>query len=752
MGYILLISEKPSAAKKIAECLAEGEVKEMKKDGATFYKIRRGGEEIVIAPAAGHLFVLTEKRTPTTGWTYPVFDIEWVPIFQANKTNTWSKKYFDNFNSLVKDADSLISATDYDIEGSVIAYNIIRFIYKKNAAKRMKFSTLTKQDLVEAYENASPTLDFPQIEAGLARHFLDYFWGINVSRALTLALRAGGGYKTLSTGRVQGPTLELLKKKQEEIQAFKPTPFWEIYAKLEKRGSAESGKSEQNQFTAKHAEDKFWDKTKAEEIFKKIKAAKDALILSADKKESKLKPPTPFDLTTMQREAYNLFGFSPKQTLDIAQTLYEMGAISYPRTSSQKLPAKIGYLEIIRKLSKKLIYSELCEKLLKKPNLKPNEGPKEDPAHPSIFPTVDIPSIKELSSQQAKIYDLIVKRFLSVFADPAIREYLTVKLDANNEIFVATGVRTIEANWIDFYRPYAKFKEQLLPPMAKGDVVDVKKIELLEKETQPPTRFTQASILKELEDLGLGTKATRALILQTLYDRGYIKEKSIIVTKLGEVVASSLEKYCPDIVSVDLTRGFEEGMESIQQEKKKKEELIESAQQTLTKTLNNFKKNEKIIGSELIEGIREVMREESTVGKCKCSGDLVIRMSKAKKRFIGCTGYPNCTETFSLPHKGTLTMSPNNCGKCGLKIVQVKNFKKKPWRLCVRCGFVTGKKKDENKSEPPENKGGSGKIENSASKESENHPAEIAKKKVRKKKTSHAGKSEKALKVNNNVI
>ncbi len=713
MGYILLISEKPSAAKKIAESLAQGDVNEMKKDGASFYKIRRGGKEIVVAPAAGHLFVLAENKSGA-GWTYPVFDIHWVPIFEANKTNTWSKKYFDNFTSLVKDADSLISATDYDIEGSVIAYNIIRFIYKKNAAKRMKFSTLTKGDLVEAYENASPTLDFPQIEAGLARHFLDYFWGINVSRALTLALRAGGGYKTLSTGRVQGPTLEILKKRQKEIEAFKPVPFWEICALAEKKGTA-SKKSEQekaikNEFSAKHSQDKFWEKEKADSIFKKIKPEKQSTVISVDKKESKLKPPTPFDLTTLQRECYNLFGFSPKQTLDIAQTLYEMGAISYPRTSSQKLPEKIGYLEIIKKLSKKLIYGELCEKLLKKGKLKPNEGPKEDPAHPSIFPTIDIPSLNELNSQQAKLYDLIVKRFLSVFADPAIREYLSVKLDIKGEVFVSSGVRTIQANWIDFYKPYAKFKEQLLPEMKKDEVVNIKKIEMLEKETQPPTRYTQASILKELEDLQLGTKATRALILQTLYDRGYIKEKSIIVTKLGEVVADSLEKYCPEIVSVDLTRVFDQGMEAIQEEKKTKEELIGSAQKTLDKTLNNFKKHEKSIGSELIEGIREVMREESTVGKCKCSGDLVIRMSKAKKRFIGCTGYPNCTETFSLPHKGTLAMMPQTCGKCGLKIVSVKNFKKKPWKLCVRCGFVTGKKQEEKEeSEDPKTSSSPGK-------------------------------------------
>ncbi len=703
MSYILIISEKPSAAKKIAQSLAEGEMKELGSGGAVFYKFKRGGKEIVVAPAAGHLFVLAEKKTGIE-WTYPVFDIEWVPIFKANKNNTWSQKYFENFQSVAKDASAIISATDYDIEGSVIAFNIIKFICKKTDGKRMKFSTLTKSDLVEAYENASPHLDFPQIEAGLTRHYLDYFWGINTSRALTLALRSAGGYQTLSTGRVQGPTLEILEKRQREIQDFKPTPFWEIELQLEK-------------FTASHITDKFWKKEEVDSIFKKVNGTKKATVIEVDKRETKLNPPFPFDLTTLQREAYNIFSFSPKQTLDIAQALYEQGAISYPRTSSQKLPAKIGYMEIIKTLSKKIQYSVLCEKLLEKKNPKPNEGPKEDPAHPSIFPTQDIPNMKALTPQQAKLYDLIVKRFLSVFADPAIRESVTVKLDVKRddadrksasiigEIFVSNGIRTIQANWLDFYKPYSKLKEQILPPLKKGEQLEIKKVEILEKETQPPNRFTQGSILKELEDLGLGTKSTRALILQTLYDRGYIRDKTIEVTKLGESVIKSLEKYCPEIVSVELTKDFESGMEAIVEEKKKREDIVNSAEEMLKKILKSFKQNERKIGDDLIGGIREVMKEASTVGKCKCGNDLVIRMSKNKKRFIGCMGYPNCTQTFSLPHQGNITIISQLCTKCGLKIVSVKAYKKRPWKLCVRDGFVMGKKKlEEEKEENKETK------------------------------------------------
>ncbi len=675
MSYTLILSEKPSAAQKIAQALSDGKFQELEKFGVKYYKLKRKNKEIVVVPAVGHLFVLTEKKT-SLEWTYPVFDVEWKPIFEVNKNNTWSEKYFNNIQLLAKEATEFISATDYDTEGSVIAANILKFICKKDDGKRMKFSTLTKEDLEIAYEEASQHLDFPQVEAGLARHYLDFFWGINMSRALTLALKAIGGYETLSTGRVQGPTLEILESREREIQSFKSQPFWQI--KL-------SALKDKETIVAVHKVDKFWKKVEAEKIFNLCKG-KSAIVDSITKKQTKQSPPYPFDLTTLQREAYSNFGFSPKQTLDLAQSLYEQALISYPRTSSQKLSAKIGFKNIITKLSKNRNFTHLCEIVLKG-KLIPVEGPKTDPAHPAIYPTGDKPT--NLTTQQLKLYDLIVKRFLAIFGEPAIRETATLVIDVNGEKFVASGSITIKANWIDLYKPYAKFKEQLLPEISKGEKLNVKELKMVEDETKPPERYSQASILKKMESVNLGTKATRAQILQTLYDRNYIKEKSIVVTDLGKAITSALEKYSPDIVSVELTKSFEKEMEDIQEGNKKKEEIIEGAKKALEKILTGFRKNEKSIGQELIKGVRALMAEATTVGKCdKCGGNLVIRTSKDKKRFIGCTGYPNCTQTFSLPHQGNLKMLSETCKKCGLKIVSVKAFKKKPWKLCVRDGFV----------------------------------------------------------------
>ncbi len=674
MSYTLILSEKPSAAKKIAQALSDDKFQEIEKFGASFYKLKRGKKEIVVVPAVGHLFVLTEKKTGSE-WTYPVFNVEWKPIFEVNKNNTWSEKYFKNIQFLAKDASEFISATDYDTEGSVIAANVLRFICKKEDGKRMRFSTLTKEDLVTAFEEASEHLDFPQIEAGLARHHLDFFWGINMSRALTIALKSVGGYETLSTGRVQGPTLEILEEREREIQAFKPQTFWQIKLTVLK---------DKESIVALHEKEKFWDKQDAEKIFVSCKG-KPAIVESLTKKQSKQSPPYPLELTTLQRDAYGYFGFSPKQTLDIAQSLYEQALISYPRTSSQKLSEKIGFKSIIEKLSKNRNFTHLC-KIVLKGKLKPTEGPKTDPAHPAIYPTGDKPG--NLTTQQLKLYDLIVKRFLAVFGEPAIRETVTLVVDVNKEKFIASGSRTVEANWIDLCKPYIKFKEQILPEIAKGEKLPVQDLKMDEDETKPPERYSQASILKRMESLNLGTKATRAQILQTLYDRNYIKEKSIMVSDLGKAITSALEKYSPEIVSSGLTEKFEKEMEEIQEGKKKKEQIIEDAKKTLEKILIDFKKNEKSVGQELIIGIRSMMAENTTVGKCVCGGNLVIRTSKDKKRFIGCTGYPKCTQTFSLPHQGNLKMLPETCKKCGLKIVSVKAFKKKPWKLCVRDGFV----------------------------------------------------------------
>ncbi|MCX6818155.1 MAG: DNA topoisomerase I [Candidatus Aenigmarchaeota archaeon] len=683
MPYTLIISEKPSAAQRIAQALAEGKVEKVGK--ATYYfKFKRGGKDMIVVPAVGHLFVLDEKNKKAK-WTYPVFDVEWRPTF-ADKNSQWAEKYYEAIAKLAKGASEYISACDYDIEGSTIAFNIIRFICGAKDGRRMKFSTLTDEDIVEAFKNASPHLDFPQIEAGLTRHTLDFMWGINMSRALTLALEKANGYWTLSIGRVQGPTLKILEDREREIESFVSELFWT----LEMHGSVKG-----NKIIAFHATDRFWEKEQAADVFSKC-SGKKAMVESLEKKMVKQMPPTPFDLTTLQREAFNCFGYSPKMTLDVAQTLYEQALISYPRTSSQKLPQKLGLKAIIEKLAGQKDYAVICSKLAKKPELAPREGEKEDMAHPSIFPTGQMPG--KLNGYQHNIYDLVVRRFLSTFGNPAIRERITVVIDSNGEKFKSFGVRTIKPEWMEFYGRFAKFKEQLLPAMEKDDVVDKPDIKMNEKETTPPDRFSQASILKNMEDRNLGTKATRAQILQTLYDRDYIKDKSIRVTPLGSAVVESLEKHCPEIISEDLTKTLDAEIELIQKGKKKREDIIAHAQKDLEAVLGKFKEHELHIGNELKEGVKEFQEIAHYVGVCPtCGGELrIIRSHMTKKYFVGCSGYPKCRQSYPLPQKGQVVASDEKCEKCGLNIVLIRQFKRRPWKLCVKDGFV-GMKFDKKK-------------------------------------------------------
>ena len=672
MGYELIITEKPKSALKIAQAL-DGKMDSHNEKGVPYYKLKRDGREIVITSAVGHVYGLAEK-TPNK-WKYPVFDVEWKPAYEVKKTAAeHTKKYIDAIKKLAKNADSFTVATDYDIEGEVIGYNVIRYACNQKNAARMKFSTLTKPDLIKSYENKSKTIDMGMAQAGETRHELDWYWGINVSRALTISIKTTGMFKLMSTGRVQGPTLKIIVDKEREIKKFKPEPYWEI----ELNGDVPKGK-----INAWHSEGKFTEKEKAQKVIEKTKG-KNGAIKDVERKKTTQLPPNPFDLTTLQTEAYSCFRISPKNTLVIAQNLYTDGLISYPRTSSQILPKEIGYANVMKELSSQKEYTKLCSMLLSKKILEPNNGKKSDPAHPAIYPTGVEP--KGLEENEKKIYDLIVKRFLATFADNAVRETLTVNIDVNAEIFVAKGTTTVEKGWHIFYEPYTDLKEEELPDVKKGMEVKVTEIKMHDKMTQPPKRYTPASIIRELEKENLGTKSTRATIVDTLFQRGYVTGESIEATELGIKTIETLEEFCPKILDEELTRHFEAEVEEIQEGKKKPEQVLKEAREVLTTILEDLKKKEKSIGEKLREAYRETAMVENVVGKCpKCKiGDLRILRAKASgKRFLACNKYPECKTTFSLPQTGAVKKIKTVCPQCGYPMVNIIRKGKRPWRLCI---------------------------------------------------------------------
>lgn len=667
MSYELIISEKPQAAEKIANSLTDTKVVKSR-EKVNYFTLTRNGKKIIVASAVGHLYGLGEKGGES--WEYPIFETEWKATYKTNKAAKYTKDYLDTLIKLGKDADQVTIASDYDIEGEVIGLNIVREALGRKDANRMKFSTLTKPDLIKAYENKQDHLEWGQARAGETRHTLDWYYGINLSRAFTKSIQEGTNqFKVLSTGRVQAPTLHFLAQRERKIEAFEPEAFSEIYLngkcdnvnikaqyelpenkikERKKQLEEDSDDDEDTKITVDKSKifDEEWSKQVVAET-----TGKDGTIKEITAKQFKQLTPTPFDLTTLQMEASTMLGFSPKRTLEIAQNLYVNGITSYPRTSSQKLPKELDLKDKLNKLLKQPIYADKVNKVLKiNPQIKPNEGKKDDPAHPAIHPTGEIP--KKLEGQEARLYDLIVKRFLAVFGKDAIRETNTVTIDVNNHNFILKGTRTVEKNWHELYEPYLKFEEVELPVLEKGHNVENKKIEELQKETSPPKRYTDASIIKELEKRNLGTKATRASILEQLKERGYIVDKSIKVTELGLKMDEVIAQEIPNLVDEELTRHFEEEMELIREEKSTPEKVLGEAKEKLLVILNDIKTHEAELGKRLANAAKIATIEAAKIAKCpSCEeGMLMIKTArKTRKKFIACDKYPDCKTIFNAP-------------------------------------------------------------------------------------------------------
>ncbi len=665
----LIITEKPSSARKVAEALADSKALLRKKKQSGYYELTHNRKPIVVTSAVGHLFGLVEEKKH--GWSYPVFDVKWEAAYKFSKNLQYVKEYIDTITEIAAKADEFTIACDFDTEGEVIGWNVIRFACRKKDANRMKFSTLTKPDLVEAYEHKLPHLEWGQALAGETRHKLDWFYGINLSRALTSSVKTAGSFKVMSIGRVQGPALKLLVEREKEIAAFKSEPYWQIglwgnYKKKQLEAPIE----------AWHIADKIFDSKEVERILKAVKGEKEALIAVVKRTQREQMPPFPFDLTTLQTEAYAQFKLTPKETLEVAQSLYLAGVTSYPRTSSQQLDPKLGFRRILSELSKQEAYRELGQRLLKQEHLKPNNGKKTDPAHPAIFPTGLTP--KALKPREQRIYDLIVKRFMATFAAPAIRETMEVTLGVKGELFVAKGTRTLQENWYEFYRPYVKVEEVTLPDMKEGEKVSIKEIKKVDKETQPPSRYNQSSIIKELERRNLGTKSTRADILERLFQRGYVEGVQITVTKLGMETERILEKYAPLIVDERLTAHFEEDMEQIREGKERQEKVLEEAKKYLTSLLADFQKKEKIIGEDIIKSLQETREEQNFMGVCPVctTGKLMVKMGKFG-RFVACDRYPDCSATFKLPGSGLIKGTNKTCELCHHPLILIIQKRRK---------------------------------------------------------------------------
>jgi len=659
-GYELIITEKPQAALKISSAL--GKATKQNNQSVPYYELTKDGKEIVVACTVGHLLTLKQNMP---GSDFPIFDIKWVPNHLAMKKD-FTRKYFNTLSKLAKGAGSLTVATDYDVEGEVIGLNAVRFICGQKDASRMKFSTLTPTELNDSYKNKSSTLNWGQAIAGETRHYLDWFYGINLSRALMNAIKTTGTFKIMSVGRVQGPALNLIVQREKKIQAFQPKPYWQVLITIK------------NSHTLDLKLNK--DILNKEELkqFENLKGQK--VQAQTESKDQIVPPNPPFNLTTLQTEAYKFYGITPSRTLKIAQSLYLAGLISYPRTSSQKLPSSINYKEILNQVAKR--YS--AETLITKN--KPIEGKKSDPAHPSIHPTGQNPTT--ISAEERKIYDLIATRFICLFCNNAVISHKKISVNADSSTFLARGSSIKKKAWMSIYP--SKLKEQELPDVeGKVEIMEVK---TEEKETQPPKRYSLASLISALEKKNLGTKATRASIIETLYDRGYIKEKSIEATPLGISLIETLEKHSPIIIDEELTRNLEKETEKITEAEKdfeyREKRIINKAKSVIENISDRFKKEEKEIGEELSKATMRLRAEEKEANKLNpcpvCGkGTLGITYSrKTKRHFVACDAYPECKNTYSLPPNGVIKKTGKTCEHCGFPLLMRLSKGKRPWIFC----------------------------------------------------------------------
>ncbi len=676
-GYELIITEKPQAALKISNALGVATKREIIK-GVPYYEVDRKGKKLIVACAVGHLFTLKQN---VSGSGVPIFDISWVPNYLARKKD-FTKRYYDTLLKLAKNAGSITVATDFDIEGEVIGKNVVELICNQKDANRMKFSTLTNSELEKSYEEKISHLNWGQAIAGESRHYLDWFYGINLSRALMNAIKTTGKFKIMSIGRIQGPALKLMVEKEREIKNFKKEPFWQLFIT-----------TDNPEIELKCTKD-FFDKKELEKI-ENLEGKR--IILKTKKSEQRIPPNVPFDLTSLQTESYKLYGLSPSNTLKIAQSLYLAGLISYPRTSSQKLPDSVDYKSILEILKIRYKVSKLITKE------KPLEGKKNDPAHPSIYPTGNK---QILSGNEEKIYDLIVKRFLALFCDDAIIDRKRISTKIEDFTFSTSGLHIRKKSWMEFYP--VKSKEKEIPDIEGERIILKKRIE--EKETQPPKRYSQASIISELEKRNLGTKATRAAILETLYDRGYIRDKSIKVTPLGLSLINTLEKYSPIIIDENLTKQLQDEMDEIVQTSEKtgpelfekEEKILNKAKESIVKISKEFEKKGNLIGKELIDAQEkqiQMEREENKLNLCPICKKNALRITyspKNRKFFVACSGYPECKNTYSLPPYGKINRTEKNCEKCGFPLLMTLQKGKRPWVFCFNTECETNKERMEN--------------------------------------------------------
>lgn len=667
MKKVLIVTEKNTSARKISEILSKGKFKTEKKGSYPIYTWKDNNKTFKCFGVKGHIL---KADFPESYSSWQKVDLKALVNAEIEKKPI-VKSIVSLLRSQAKEADELIIATDFDREGELIGVDGLNLALKANPNLkyfRARFSALTPEEIQKAFSNLeSPYFDLA--EAGEARQDIDLVWGATLTRYISLASRRFGK-RFLSVGRVQSPTLSLIVNREKEIRNFVPTPYYQVLVELEYHGHS---------FKALHKKERFLKKEEAEAVLNKL--GESGVVRLVKKEKKQILPPTPFNTTDFLSAAASI-GVNPSRAMQIAENLYTQGFISYPRTDNTVYPGSINLREVTSNLLKYPKVAEYARALLEKEKLIATRGKKQTTDHPPIYPTGIIP--ESLKPEEEKIYELVVRRFLATLSDPASYESQKAEIDISGEVFFIRGFHLLSPGFLSVY-PYKSHKEDEIPPLSEGDNVKVIGKELLEKETQPPARYTQARLIKLMEELGLGTKATRHQIIQNLYERGYITGNPIQPTEVGIAVAETLQSHMERIATPQMTAELEKEMDEIAEGKKEKEEVVTVSRKMLLGVLDELEGKKEKVGERIIRGAIS----DQIIGMCpECGGNIVIRKSaKTKKRFLGCSRYPECKVTFPLPQKGAVYSEGRECEYCGTPMVRIINKSKRPWIICpnMKC-------------------------------------------------------------------
>ena len=666
MVRTLVVAEKFNTALRIAIVLSDGRMKRARLEGTNVFRFDRPEGPFAVVGLRGHIVELDYPKE-LAEWTLTGLPklLETPPLKRVTETGIVAA-----LQSIVREFDRVIIATDFDREGELIGLECLELLQKVHPGievKRARYSALTR-DAIETSFAHLEELDRALAEAAESRQEIDLVWGALLTRYLSLTAQQRGN-SFLSVGRVQTPTLALLVERDQVIKEFVPTPFWEIVATAESSGE---------EFRLHHHHGIFEKKDDADRVFRVVANAKSGVVREFSEEETRRRPPVPFSTTLFVAEATRL-GLGAARVMQIAEALYTQGLISYPRTDNTVYPRGLGLRGLVEKF-REGPFAEAAEFVLQQPSFRPTRGRTETTDHPPIYPTGAVDP-KKLRPDHATVYELVVRRFLATVAPDALGIGRTAAVEIHGERFEGKGQHLTDPGWYRVY-PYSKPDELPMPKLVVGETVAVPKVEMTEDQTRPPRRYTQGSLIQEMERLGLGTKSTRHDVLQKLFDRHYVNQRQLEPTSTGIAVTEALKAHAPVITRPEMTHRLEEDMELVAESKKPKSEVLEESREMLREAYALLSAN--------TEGVKETLTgaldRQHFVGPCaKCGGALRLARSPRGARWVQCVNNPaSCTATYALPSAGFVELVPEFlCGTCKVPRVKITFRGVRPDLYCI---------------------------------------------------------------------